>query len=647
MPSGRLRFLLLLAAALPALAQTNARGVRAILEPQILPPDVALFQLRDYVVRKAAPLPDARDGAAWTKTAEQTRSKLLREVVYHGWPEAWVSAPPNFEEAGVIQGDGYKIRKLRYEIVPGFQGAALLYEPDNLSGKVPAILNVTGHGDPGKAFEFKQKRCIAAAQSGVLALNLEWFSYGEMNQDGNRHAMGAHLDLAGANGLGLFYLGMRRGLDYLAAHPNADPERLGVTGLSGGGWQTIVLSALDERVKVSIPVAGFSSTVTRVEDARYGDIGDFEQNASDMLREIDYPHLVAMRAPRPTKLIYNAEDNCCFRGPLAKPFIYEPVRRFFDLFGKEGALAWYENTDPGTHNYLLDNRRQAYKFFNEHFGTKIEEGPRAAPEIRSGEELTVGLPANNLTILDLARRLAGQIVRKPLPADKAGRDAERKRLREAIRLEPYPIDRVWTIAMTKSLGVESRSHIFAMKAGLSAAAVWLKPIEGPEKGPATIVLDDRGRLESSAAVAERINRGEQVLALDLSFTGAEWKDEDVWLLQQVIQAQGERPLGIRVGELISIANWLRENAGGASVRIETSGIRSQLAALTAAALEPGLFSEVVNRDAAKSLGYVFEKPIRFSEGPDLFCLDLYKETDLERLAELAAPAKVKTEIRAE
>jgi hypothetical protein len=384
-----------------------------------------------------------------------------------------------------------------------------------------------------------------------------------------------------------------------------------------------------------------------VEDARYGDIGDFEQNATDMLREIDYPHLVAMRAPRPTKLIYNAEDSCCFRGPLAKPFIYEPVRRFFDLFGKEGALAWYENTDPGTHNYLLDNRRQAYSFFNEHFGTNIEEGPRVAPEIRSGEELTVGLPENNLTILDLARQLANQIEHKPLPADKAGRDAERKRLREVIRLQAYPIDRVWTIAMTKSMGVDSRSHIFAMKAGLSAAAVWMKPIEGPEKGPATIVLDDRGRLDAAAVVAERINRGEQVLALDLSFTGDSWKDSDVWLLQQVIQAQGERPLGIRVGELISVANWLREKTGGASLRIETSGIRSQLAALMAAALEPGLFSEVVNRDAAKSLGYVFEKPIRFSEGPDLFCLDLYKEADLDRLAALAAPAKVNTEIRVE
>jgi len=58
---------------------------------------------------------------------------------------------------------------------------------------------------------------------------------------------------------GLFYLAMRKGLDYLASQPNVDSKRLGVTGLSGGGWQTAVLSGLDERVVAAVPVAGFSS----------------------------------------------------------------------------------------------------------------------------------------------------------------------------------------------------------------------------------------------------------------------------------------------------------------------------------------------------------------------------------------------------
>jgi dienelactone hydrolase len=634
-------FLLSALLAVPGWPQTSAGAVRAILKEPILPPDVATFQLRDYVVRRAAPLPQAQDAAQWTKTAQQLRQQILSDVVFHGWPAAWVNSPPKFEEGAVLQGKGYRVRKLKYEVVPGMQGVALLYEPENLRGKAPAVLNVNGHGQPGKALEYKQKRCITMAQSGVVALNLEWFFYGELHQDDNRHIFGAHLDLAGSNGLGLFYLAMRRGLDYLANHPSVDREQLGVTGLSGGGWQTIVFSSLEERVKVAIPVAGFSSTVSRVEDARYGDPGDFEQNASDLFQGRDYPHLVAMRAPRPTMLIYNAEDDCCFRAPLAKPFVYDAVRPFFALYDQETALGWHENRDPGTHNYLLDNRQQAYRFFGRHFGVaSIEESAGVGAELHSPTELAVGVPDDNLTILGLARQLASQIQRQPLPADQPGRDAERQRLRQIVRLNPNPIDRVWTIAITKHGGVESRSHIFAMKPGLSASGVWLQPIGAPQNAPITIVLDDQGQAESAALVADRINRGEQVLALDLSFTGSAWKAEDNWLLQQVIGTQGERPLGIRVGQLVEIAKWLRGRANGAAVRIEASGIRSQVAALTAAALEPGIFAEIAIQGGMKSLSYLYEKPVLFSDAPDLFCLDLYKETDIDRLTALAAPTPV-------
>ena len=120
----------------------------------------------------------------------------------NGW-----TAGPKFEEVGVIEtGSGYRIRKLRYEIVPGFDSAALLYEPEHMSGKIPAILNVNGHvGPPGKAVEYKQKRCINYAKHGILALNLEWFSFGELDKKGNEHWFGAHLDLVGANELGIFY----------------------------------------------------------------------------------------------------------------------------------------------------------------------------------------------------------------------------------------------------------------------------------------------------------------------------------------------------------------------------------------------------------------------------------------------------------
>jgi hypothetical protein len=294
------------------------------------------------------------------------------------------------EDAGAVpSGEGYRIRKLRYEIVPGFYGAAIVYEPAVIRGKVPAVLNVNGHVGPlGKAVEYKQKRCIQQARMGIISLNLEWLAFGELSRPENQHWFGAHLDLVGANGIGLFYLAMRRGLDYLYDRSDVDRNRLGVTGLSGGGWQTIILSALDERVIVSIPVAGYASLVSRAE--RQADVGDIEQNATDLLVGQDYPHLTAMRAPRPTLLIYNAEDDCCFRAGLVKPYIFDAVRPFFDLYHRGDKFAWHENTDPGDHNYQLDNRLQSYQFFAKQFGLEpTNEETGISAEIKTPEELTV------------------------------------------------------------------------------------------------------------------------------------------------------------------------------------------------------------------------------------------------------------------
>jgi dienelactone hydrolase len=457
---------------------------------------------------------------------------LLDDIVFHGWPKEWVTAGPKFEEVGVIEtGSGYRIRKLRYEIVPGFESAALLYEPEHMSGRIPAILNLNGHVGPlGKAVEYQQKRCINYARHGILALNLEWFSFGELDKTGNEHWFGAHLDMVGANELGIFYLEMRKGLDYLYNHPNVDPNRIGVTGLSGGGWQTIILSSLDERVKVSNPVAGFSSFRSRVEAKHYGDMGDLEQSATDSLDASDFPHLVALVAPRPILLTYNAEDDCCFRASLVKPLVYDVIQPFFTLYGVEDVFDWHENRDPATHNYQLDNRLAGYRFFSKHFGLPlIDNEDHVASEIKSYEELVVGLPEDNLTILGLAQKLGREITRQPIPSDPSAKAAwtnlERAKLKDVARYKPVEFEHLWAVATTKSKDVESTSYLFQMSNGLCASGVWLRSIlQSSDTAPVTIVLNDNGREAGADVVSDRVNRGEQVLALDLMFTGTSWKD---------------------------------------------------------------------------------------------------------------------------
>jgi dienelactone hydrolase len=573
---------------------------------------------------------------------------LLDDVAFHGWTKEWVEAGPKFEEAGVIEtGAGYRIRKLRYEIVPGFYSAALLYEPEHLSGKIPAILNVNGHDYAhGKAAEYKQKRCINYARHGILALNLEWFACGELARKGNEHWFGAHLDLVGTNELGLFILEMRKGLDYLYNHPNVDRTRLGMTGLSGGGWQTITLTGLDERVKASNPVAGFSSIRARVEAKRFGDMGDVEQSATDSLAGSDFSHLVALAAPRAILLTYNAEDDCCFRAALVKPLVYEAIQPFFKLYGKEDAFDWHENRDPATHNYQVDNRLADYRFFSKQFRLPlIDNEDQVAPEIRSYDELVVGLPEDNLTILGLAQKLGREITRPPVPSDPSAQaawsKAERAKLTEVVRYKPVDIEHLWSVATTKSQDVQTTSYLFQMSNGLSASGVWVRSIlQSSEAAPVTVVLDDQGREAAADVVSDRVNRGEQVLALDLMFTGNSWKDTEPFQFAQILDGFGDRPIGMEAAQLSRIARWARERAGVASVRLEVGGIRTQVAALVAAALDPALFSAIVVRNGMHSLSYVLELPVRFEQAPELFCLDLYKDFDIDRLEALAAPVKV-------
>ena len=113
-----------------ACAQSDSPSLQTLLKDEVISNDVRAFQLREYLIQRIAPAPIVKDAVAWTAESVQLRKKLL-EIIYHGWPPEWVNAPPRFEEVGVLPGNGYRIRKLRYEIVPGFFSPAL-----NVTGRL-------------------------------------------------------------------------------------------------------------------------------------------------------------------------------------------------------------------------------------------------------------------------------------------------------------------------------------------------------------------------------------------------------------------------------------------------------------------------------------------------------------------------------
>jgi len=628
--------------------QIDPEQVQTTLSKRIQSNEVVDFQLNQYLMKNAPALTVPATGAQWKKQADKLRQQVLENVIFKGWPKEWVNAPMKYEDLGEMEcGPGYRMRKLRLEIIPGMQTVAVLYEPENPSGQDPAILNLNGHTPNGKFGGFKQVRCINYALKGMYALNMEWFNCLELIHPENDHWFLAHLNLVGTDGTGLFYLAMRKGLDYFSELQGVDKDKLGVTGWSGGAWQTILLSSLDDRVSVAVPVAGYS-----VLDSAYRmkSVGDMEYNPPDMCRYADYTHLEAIRAPKPMLVIHGVIDEYGYQAPLLKPYLFDKVKPFYKLFDKEDNFEWYENVDPGIHNYGIDIRQQSYWFFSEHFGMRVDTNEiPVEKEVKTREEMVVGLPKENLTILGLACQLAGGIKRQTVPKEPDMKAqwamSSRERLRDVVRYKPATVKDPYGIANTWNKDLRSLSYSFIFSNGLTAAGTLFKAINpSPDDTLITIILTDDGKKAiKPQIVTDRLDQGQQVLALDLLFTGDASPDSSetykaTWsncvYTTQMMSSIGERPLGVESAQLIAVAKWLKEHYQFQQINIDSTGIRNQVISLVAAALEPALFSNISIHGGMGSFQYLLNTPVTYKEAPDLFCEGLYREFDISDLAAL-------------
>lgn len=229
-----------------AVLATDTAALQTLLQRSIIDPDLALAEVQAYTENRVPLMPPVKTAAEWEKLANRLRHDVLANVVYRGEAAAWRDAKTKVEWIGTVDGGpGYHIQKLRYEALPGLWIPALLYEPDMLSGAAPANLLVNGYDANGKQAPYKQIRASNLAKRGMLALNIEWFGMGQLSGTNYSHYRMHQLDLCGTSGITPFYLAMKRGLDILLAHKNADQTRVSVAGLSGGGWQTIFISSLD------------------------------------------------------------------------------------------------------------------------------------------------------------------------------------------------------------------------------------------------------------------------------------------------------------------------------------------------------------------------------------------------------------------
>jgi dienelactone hydrolase len=619
--------------------------LREFLSRQIISPDLVMMEVERFCDTRVPRMPRVTSVEEWEKHAKQLRRDVLERVALRGQAAKWAKAKTKVEWLETLDGGkGYKIRKLRYEALPGLWIPALLYEPEDLSGKVPVVMNVNGHDGKGKAAPYKQIRCINQAKRGMIALNVEWLGMGQLSKQNFKHYRMNQLDLCGTSGLAPFYLSMKRGLDLLLSHKFADPERVAVAGLSGGGWQTIFISSLDTRVTAANPVAGYSSFITRAHN--HSDLGDSEQTPCDMATAADYTHLTALLAPRAALLTYNKKDDCCFASDHALPPLLEAAKPIFKLYKREDRLRWHVNEDPGTHNFERENRQALYRLFADFFYTgdtkfRLEE-IECDKEIRTADELSVELPDDNTNFNKLALQLSRKLpLNGQLPRTRPGirqwRQRKVKLLREIVRARLYQVQ-------AEKVTNESKKGIKATLWKLQLDKVWTLPavelsMGAPEK-TAILVADD-GYKSAISRIRQLLADGYRVLALDPFYVGGSKITKRDFLFALLVAAVGDRPLGLQASQLAAVARWLHSDRRLGPVALVACGEQLSLSALMAAALEQNAIERLEMTSALGSLKEVIERNESVDKKPILFCFGLLEYFDLNQLVAIVAPRQVR------
>jgi len=568
------------------------------------------FRYLDQRDRAIARLQGAED---WKGRQRQAYETLLDIV--GPFPERTAL---NARVTGVVTKQDYRVEKIVFESMPDYYVTAALFIPNHLTEKCPAILDVIGHSTASFRRDIYQAVILNLVKKGFIVLAMDPYGQGEridyFDAEKGASTVGGSTAIHSYIGNQMFLTGVSpgryfawdgiRAIDYLLTRDEVDPERIGVTGLSGGGTQTSYISIFDDRVKAAAPscyITGFRRLLESIGPQ------DAEQNFYHAVaRGLTHADFLEVRAPRPTLIVATTRDFFSIQGARET---YAEANKAYAALGHEDHLLLSE--DDYEHGFTARNRQATYAFF-QRFLDLPGDATDEPVEPLSAEELNV-TPTGQLATSFKGRTLFD--VHK-VTVDRLWADLQASRLqtnrhlqqvqRDAKKLSGFkPVERVGDVVFR---GRYQRQGYTVERLALAGEGQTIVPLlafvpQGQGPHPVGLWLHADGKEADAApggAIEKWVRRGRLVLAPDVLGVG----ESRNTVIDYPFAAHygailvGRSLPGLQAGDIVRVVRYAQQR----------EDVKSQdILALARGTLCPALLHATVFEPGIR--GIVLEKPL--------------------------------------
>ena len=496
--------------------------------------------LPNYMEREAEALVESRkrsldlaSSEAMARRRELVRTQILRAI--GGLPER---TPLNARTIGTLERDGYRIERVIFESQPKFYVTANLYLPAEGHAPYPAVLYPLGHELGGKSNPTWQQMLGTLARRGYVALTWDPVGQGERVQ---LYSADLHDSMLRSSTTEHTILGIQclltgqhiarytiwdgiRALDYLLSRKEVDPERVAVTGNSGGGTHTAYIAAIDDRIKVAAPSCFITSWHWMMKT-----LGpqDAEQTFPGWLAEgLDYPDFIYAAEPKPYLILSAIRDFFPIDGARET---YQEVKHVGSAPGSRLKVEMFEADDG--HGYSQPRRMAAYSWLARQLRGQDDTALEVPVEPESAETLfctPTGQVVTSLggeTVFTFNQRRAEQLRdSRPAPAGSTGLAAYQERVRRAavsrsgFKPGSGPV-RVTSYGTIRRDGYRIEKLIYESEPGILIPSLVYVPDSGPARKPAIVIAEGEGKSAAATVASKLVQAGVVVLSIDLRGMG--------------------------------------------------------------------------------------------------------------------------------